>query len=444
MTNVQDNPAEPSSLAEVVSGFLEERLLPKVEELEKKIAKAEPEQKEELEQKLEKVRAKFIPQHWIADAARRVAGLQLVTHAVKFIHSSAKGSSLRVEPTEKDFKASVVSTRSLKHRVDELAARNAADLDVFKFLLLEFENKTFLERVLDNSDDLEKLFKSYNKENGKSWLDSFGEIVTLKEDASCNSLVKQLYFPILNNGYHLVAPLYPSTLVHSVYESIQTARFSDETKKAREARKNKVYQVDGYMDFPNLAQQNFGGTKPQNISYLNSRRGGKAYLLNACPPSWRSASLDMPWKVRSVFPFVFQRRGRVRELVVILAKFLSSTDYNNMHIRKRRAQLVEALADEVVQMSYEYRALEPGWSKDERCRLDEVEIAWLDPSGRESLASLAWAEQVAERFGHWLNQALRYHSAKFKPLEVGTDEFQAWADVVEPLLIVVGKDLADA
>lgn len=39
-------------------------------------------------------RARFFPANWLTDAARRANQIQLVTHALKFTHGDARGTSL--------------------------------------------------------------------------------------------------------------------------------------------------------------------------------------------------------------------------------------------------------------------------------------------------------------------------------------------------------------
>ena len=105
---------------------------------------------------------------------------------------------------------------------------------------------------------------------------------------------------------------------------------------------------------------------------------------------------------------------------------------------------MDALADEVVQMTYEYRALsleEPDWVQDDRCHLDVAERAWLAPNHDSGSLNTDWCEVVARRFGHWLNESLRFHTRKRKTLEVGEAEFTAWTRVIKPKLKFLEEEL---
>lgn len=70
-----------------------------------------------------------------------------------------------------------------------------------------------------------------------------------------------------------------------MYEKLTAGRFSEESKAIRDARKAGKWHSQPDIRFPNLAEMHFGGTKPQNISLLNSVRGGRVWLLPSMPPA---------------------------------------------------------------------------------------------------------------------------------------------------------------
>ena len=150
--------------------------------------------------------------------------------------------------------------------------------------------------------------------------------------------------------------------MHTLWKTVREDRFSDEAKAAREARKAGIAHPHGFREYPEMAIQSFGGTKPQNISQLNSERYGENYLLPALPPNWQSPAIRPPFAVNSVFDRVFSNRPRVRELVRTLRAFLESVvDYNNLAIREKRAELTAYLCDEALLYAAELRdAIETG------------------------------------------------------------------------------------
>jgi len=84
-SNSMAPPASVASIKAVINAFLQERLQPKLEKLK-------PEEEEQRQALLQD----YLPANWIPDAARRVGQIQQVTHALKFTHPDARGSSLSV------------------------------------------------------------------------------------------------------------------------------------------------------------------------------------------------------------------------------------------------------------------------------------------------------------------------------------------------------------
>jgi CRISPR-associated protein Csy1 len=94
-----------------------------------------------------------------------------------------------------------------------------------------------------------------------------------------HKLAKQGYFPV-GDDYHLLSPLFATSLVHAMHQKMIAFRFGDEVKAIWKARREKTWHPTPLTLFPDSAEMHFGGTKPQNISYLNSVRGGRSWLLS--------------------------------------------------------------------------------------------------------------------------------------------------------------------
>src|SRR5690606_6801554 len=77
---------QSAALRTLIDDFLSQRLETKVE----KLSPDDP--------KYEELTAQFQRDTWLADAARRVGQLQVVTHSLKPIHPDAKGTNLYVPP----------------------------------------------------------------------------------------------------------------------------------------------------------------------------------------------------------------------------------------------------------------------------------------------------------------------------------------------------------
>lgn len=382
---------DASALRACIHSFIDSRLQDKLDKLKA----------DEHEQ-----RAKLLEEHrpavWLESAAKRVSQIQLATHTLKPIHPDARGSNLHVRSSEPEL-AGLVSSRILQSPDDDVVG-NAAALDVYKLLKIEHAGQSLLQRVLTDDPQVAAAL-SDDPAQGAAWQAAFAGIVASKGEPASHTLARQLYFPLDDGSYHLLAPLFPTSLTHRLQRTLRNDRFGDAAKAAREARKDGASWPHGYCEYPDMAIQKFGGTKPQNISQLNSERYGENWLLAALPPQWQSADVRLPLGVSSVFDRAFGGQRQVRELTSGLREFLQGTERTNVHIRGKRAALVAAICDELLQYAAHLQALEPGWSERDDCLLHPAERRWLDPRHPQE-AVPDWQEQVSHRFGNWLNHVL--------------------------------------
>lgn len=412
------DPSRSTAIRAVIADFLQQRLQVKLEEVEKdkKLDKDAIRQ-----ERIDKLREQFSADAWLEDAARRVSQIQAVTHSLKPIHPDAKGSSLFREP------ASLAPIKELgSHALgavfDADVVGNAAALDVYKFLKLEHNGRSLLNLCTEADGDLGTALNA-DPATARAWMVAFASLAEPRGKFSSHTQAKQIYWPVGNDphddtGYHLLAPLYPTSLVHRVYQTLQEDRFGEAAKAAREARKAGEWHERPVREYPNLAIQKLGGTKPQNISQLNSERRGDNCLLASLPPVWLSAEVKPVLNVASLFD-VFRWRKEVRALAAHLRRYLESDPARNMETRERRDELVELLLDELMQYSAEVQTLQPGWSTDARCELPAHQIAWLDPQDNNTDTG-DMIDRMASDFANWLNGQLR------NPLPMGDAEYLYW------------------
>lgn len=416
-----------AELRSLISGFLADRLSGKLE----KLAEDDPKRTE--------LQAQFLPAAWLEDAARRVGQIQAVTHSLKAIHPDAKGSSLFRAPSSLPPLAEVGSHNLGASFVAD-AVGNAAALDVYKFLKLNHQGRSLLDLAVAADADLGAVL-SADPTVAQAWMAAFAGLAAARGKASSHTQAKQIYWPVGDNphddaGYHLLAPLYPTSLVHRVYLALQDDRFSDAAKAAREARKAGVPHERPVREYPNLAIQSLGGTKPQNISQLNSERRGDNCLLASLPPVWKSVVAKPLYGVDSLFKR-YGGRKEVRTLAAHLRRFLEGDLASNLKTRLRRDELVDTLIDELMQFTAELRTLDPGWSASTECDLPPAHRAWLDPDGCDPAVDDA-SDRVASDFANWLNGQLR------DPLPVGDPEYLHWRKLAREQFKQEEREAADA
>lgn len=425
--------AKITALRQLMQAFVQERLQAKLDDLKK----------DEDFEKRQKLQEDYRFENWLANAARRVSQIQLATHTLKPLHPDARGSNLHIHRFDES-PDSLVGTHSLNNQPEDDVVGNAAALDVYQFLKLSLDGQTVLDRVLEGDPTVQAAL-SDDSEQAAKWLQAFAGITQGKSGPVSHTLAKQLYFPLTDGGYHLLAPLFPTALVHAVHATLREDRFGEAAKAAREARFKDEPWEHGYREYPDLAIQNFGGTKPHNISQLNSERHGENWLLPSLPPVWHSPDIRPPLHVTSVFGKWLSRRRSIARPVSILRDFLKKTLHNNRHIRQTRAGLVAQICDEVLAFAAELRDLTPGWSAAPECRLNEAERLWLDPGRqredeefRKRLIREDWKDDIRKRFGHWLNANLETTRTP-----MGEAEFRHWQGSLDKELNLFRVELSD-
>ena len=407
-----------------ISAFLQERLQAKLDKL-----KPDDPQRDE-------VIASFAHDVWLACAAKRVEQIQAVTHSLKPIHPDARGTNLYVEPRTLPPLAELGS-HALGERFVGDVVGNAAALDVYKLLKLEVNGRSLLTALLAHDADALAALHA-DPAQAEKLRDAFVSLTQPRaEGPSSHTLAKQLYWLTGTDAcddahYTLLAPLYATSLAHAVHAQVQEDRFGEANKAARQARRERKVHDGVFHDYPGLAVQNMGGTKPQNISQLNSERRGMNYLLSSLPPKWKVNAQRFPTHADSVFTRYFDSRPLVRQTVKTLRRYLESNPNPVKDTRDHRKELVDMLVDEMVNMAAELQhALPPGWTLDDPrfSALNEDEQTWLDALRAElpeeddfanRWLAMEWPDAIGTRFGNWLNARLE------GKLSFSDIEFRAW------------------
>lgn len=411
-----------AAFRQAIEGFLAERLQEKLESIGVS---------SENEAKGLETRSKYAWTAWLDDAARRAAQIQAVTHTLKATHPYARGTSLHCRPDGLPARHEVGSHVLGKQFVDDVVG-NAAALDVYKFLRIQVLGRSLLEAMCADDADLKRAL-SDDPEQASAWIVAFTTLLRPRESAASHAYAKQLYWlsgndPLDNGNYHILSPLYASSLAHAVFQRIQRDRFGEEAITARQARRNGAIHPTGYSDYAGLAVQKLGGTKPQNVSQLNSERGGNNYLLSCAPPRWKQQGSRPPLRRSSAFVALRIRSREIRDSLNSLRLFLERDPAPRLETRQHRELLFGHIVDHVIQQSALIQQnAAAGWSSDNRCRLPEAERLWLDPYRTRTDAAFharwcegRWKDDVANAFALWVNDELGSR------LPMGDAEHQEW------------------
>jgi CRISPR-associated protein Csy1 len=424
-------------LSKKIEEYIQGRLGKKLNELEKNFKKAiekntDAEKISEANDKYKNdclaVKTEHLPDNWLTKAAAKAKEIQLVTHALKFTHTDAKGSNIYDTNSIYEEKNSYLSTASLSTPELDITG-NAAALYIAPLLQLSSEGKKLIDYLQEGDGSPLAPFSS-SAEQLQSWVEGFQQVLKDKQPSS-HTLAKQLYFPVNtnNDSYHLLTPLFATSFAHALYEKIADARYSELNQSIRKSRRNDLYHEGVDTQYPSVVVQNFGGTKPQNVSQLNSKRHGKVFLLHTAPPVWRK-KITIP--TQNIFIGEYNKRAKStawhmqRHLLQVLDK------ESNRLIRQKRADYVNNLIEILFAYVAQIHQLEtpPGWSM--QTKLSEAQKVWLDPycEALQSIRSTGqWQQQIAEEFAQWLNNKLQH-----KQLTVGDVEYYEWAKILNKKL----------
>ncbi|PSV96071.1 type I-F CRISPR-associated protein Csy1 [Photobacterium iliopiscarium] len=422
-----------TEISTLIQAYIEQRRQTKLDEIEKKKNVKNGVSEIELATLNEQIQTAyqdFDIQIWLTSAAVRAKQISLATHAVKFTHGSAKGSNILALASNTDAPY-LDSSAIVTPAVD--AVGNAAALDVAKLLQLDDGDAT-LAVYLSQGDDHVLRSLASSDEQCQLWADGLRQALEVKTPSS-HTLAKQIYFPIGgDNQYHLISPLYSSALAHELFHQVQHSRFSDEMKAAREARKkNQPSDVD-VVRYSNLAVTISGGSKPQNISQLNSKRYGKTYLFPCTAPDWKSQY--QPPMFGSNW-FDSREVGRdTYYLVKLLAEFLVKVKPldSNIRIRQRRDRLADQILDSILTLAVSHQTNTSGWS--ETSELSQAQQCWLDPQASH-LYNGDWQTEVSRDFGLWLNN--RLEKASQQQLMLGSEALQHWQALCHDAIREAGR-----
>ena len=216
-----------------------------------------------------------------------------------------------------------------------------------------------------------------------------------KEPEATDTHLRQVYFPIAEGEYHLLSVVPSSCLALEMYQRIRAINGHkiDCCNKKSENYGKPCEEVTG------LTMIGFGGTKPQNISALNSRCGGKTYLLSSLPPSLPARKIRLP---KSDF---FRESIWYKQQSSTLYRLHAymKQDRNTIEIRRAIHDLVDEMISAVLFAAYQIRAEKIGWNEEEAySQLPTAQKIWLDDAYAEERKETSWADDISSSFARWV------------------------------------------
>lgn len=334
------------------------------------------------------------PAEWWETTVQNIEKCQVASHVGKFTHPDSQIGVL-AEPGEPD--AGYVTTQGCRYKEDIMTP--AQYMGSASLLLKKQSDGRSILEWMESTPELIEQELSEAQLTSPSLREAVKSLYKRSREfpAETDERLKQVYFPVgEEHQYHLLTVLPASALMQ---EMKQRLRQMGERRRLCYSDKEEQYGED-CEDMPNLTEVGFGGTKAQNISAMNSRFGGTAYLLPSLPPVWMSRKVRLP--KRDFFRDGLLFRMAKESVQALHRLFL--LDWNNQKIREGVQSHVDTLADMVAGMAERMREEPAGWSREEAFDgLPESQKIWLDEARREErLDSEEWLDAVGTDFGRWL------------------------------------------
>lgn len=347
----------------------------KAEYLEKKVTAEIKGKKDQSETVVDAARQKHQPEAdskyaintWFEKAIKD-AKQNVTTHPAKFTNPKIKGASA-IMFYGTFCKDGYVKTGNVESEtrfdVSGDSATNTIIFELYALLSIELNSGQKLINLFENDDEglknfVESLALNFHSVKSKCLSVYWGE------DASrvTHDLIRQVYFPS-DAGYHLLSITTPSMLMFEVKKRIDMLDKWIDGSPVRKLKTDNKFYADGFDEIPNLTEMGFGHDdfkKMGNVSYLNVKNFGIAYLIPSLPPSLTPESTRLPttdFFNNCLWPNQFKTHFE------LLHKWLLDSR-NNIQVRTRRDEILLEVFDEIVQKIWQLRAVEPEWSSKER------------------------------------------------------------------------------
>ena len=409
-------PTRDDALREIDS-FLNEMLEKKLEPLRKKQDKIDPDSEawHIIQNQIASLREEYAKPQWMERAATKMAKqLKFGTHISKGIHPDSKGENINFHPKHK-LPDGVVGFKDVVSQ-DLDATGNAAALPLAAFFDIEIGDKKLSDLVLAKDPILQGVIDE-DEAQSEDYLESFRQSLEGQSGPPSNHVRnKQVLWPdaVTSNDYHCLLPLHPSSLVHSVFSTINSVRFSEDHKSARENRKKKNVEQCSYVSVTSLGVVQLGGTKPQNISRLTSKQRGRNFLLESMPPPslYRQRGFIIGKHQKSFFDKKLTRFcGRDLMDFYSVVKEPKSI----VSVRDKRKLAMRRMLGLILNLAAFIQKNSPaGWSQ--TSYISKEQKYWLDPlrgtmddqeDFKKARENPDWISAIGDDFSSWVNSNLR-------------------------------------
>jgi len=359
------------------------------------------------------------PETWLPEKLGAPAAQKMrpATHIGKYTHPYV----------EKDVSIQAYSTSGLKGylcsgnfttRLQDYVG-NAAVIPFSKTMESEMEDgRPVREHLQEGSHPLKSICKT-DDQSLHSWRKAWED----QQEQSRNSgatdrRLKQVYYPLGGDQYRLMSLLPCSVLIWELKTRLNTRQWQEKSDSDAKSTRTAFF---------NQCQSRYGGTKPQNVSFLNSENGGRAVKLICFPPAM-NRKYTLP--TRNFFNLIRPNRPRrptggqtyLWQLFEALYQTLAFDPNTDWARRKKRGIVCAIIEHGVILPAENIRENAPaGWSaNDKYSALPQEQKAWLDPDRPKDPdkkpAGKDWQEAVSRSIARFITtnfeKMMKYDPAK--------------------------------
>lgn len=341
-------------IKQTIDDFLSKKIQITIEQKQKK-AKGDFSEDEK-----QKIRDEYEILAWLDKVAENITKVFLnVSHVAKLTHSSSQAISLRDSSQTNKFPY-LITTQSVGSHYLDSGYSDAKVSPIAEFLSFQVKNSTkqLGEFLAENERFFEKV--SDDKEKREYWSSQIKQAYQSQQIRS-HTLAKQIYIPIDNANYHLVSPMYSSSLAHEIALAVKASR--EKENKVQLARKQNAWSEETYIFYPKVATLGVTKSNHQNVSALNGQRGGQLYLFSSLPPKW-TVNPKPPTSMKQIL-----RKSYQGDLFAQVKYLLDIFKKNDLFINYERKQALKELVEEIVyavcdEMMLVRKTQPAGWTKD--------------------------------------------------------------------------------
>ena len=317
----------------------------------------------------------------------------LATHVGKITDSSADKNTGWRETPGTDTGSPYVSLASTRTDFLDAIYPSAAQMTPASILCTRLQDGRSFYEHLAKDDAIARKICAFLGDSYASVREELLAIQDHPEPQSTDGRLRQVYFPIDGKSYHLLTILPSSSLL---------AELNQRQRNLREHGREKKKAGETYATLPPTVHIKFGGSKPQNVSCLANQEKDFHLLSVSIPAVRKRTSMDPPKKEffqhASYLP---QMRRRFRELLPFYQKEILRYAEKN-----HRREVLEHIADSVIQEACRLQALPAGWTQEASNYLPDDERHWLD-AGTSGVLTEEEQPQLARKAAHWMADMLR-------------------------------------